>query len=554
MVRLISLSTVLVALAIAASGTPTPRAMRVHDRREAVPKGFAAAEMASADTNLNLRIALTPKDIAGLEKTLLSVSTPNSASYGQYLSLDQVKAYTSPTEASVSAVTAWLSEHGVTDIAVTGAYNDWLSFSVPVETANTLFSAQFQNFVDEDSGERITRTLEYSLPKDLEADIALVHPTTSFAKPRFGPTSPVFSIPVPNANITERANPAPSSCASVVTPACLQALYGIPTTPATESSNVLGVTGFIDQYANEADLGRFLRQLRRDIDPSTTFTLQTLDGGVNPQTLSEAGIEANLDIQYTIGVATGVPVVFISVGDDNTDGVSGFIDVMDVLTAEENPPQVVTTSYGFDETDLPVDLATRMCDSYMALGARGVSILFASGDGGVSGGQSQSCSTFIPAFPGTCPWQTAVGGTTGISPEVAADFSSGGFSNYFSIPDYQADAVASYLSTLGNTNAGLFNASGRAFPDIAAQGENVEINWQNQFGLVGGTSIISLVNDRLIAAGQPVLHYSNPQAFFDITSGSNPGCNTDGFPATAGCTSPALERPTSTAILSAAGL
>ncbi len=90
MVRLISLSTVLVALAIAASGTPTPRAMRVHDRREAVPKGFAAAEMASADTNLNLRIALTPKDIAGLEKTLLSVSTPNSASYGQYLSLDQV--------------------------------------------------------------------------------------------------------------------------------------------------------------------------------------------------------------------------------------------------------------------------------------------------------------------------------------------------------------------------------------------------------------------------------------------------------------------------------
>lgn len=164
--------------------------------------------------------------------------------------LYQVKAYTSPTEASVSAVTAWLSEHGVTDIAVTGAYNDWLSFSVPVETANTLFSAQFQNFVDEDSGERITRTLEYSLPKDLEADIALVHPTTSFAKPRFGPTSPVFSIPVPNANITERANPAPSSCASVVTPACLQALYGIPTTPATESSNVLGVTGFIDQYAN----------------------------------------------------------------------------------------------------------------------------------------------------------------------------------------------------------------------------------------------------------------------------------------------------------------
>lgn len=99
---------------------------------------------------------------------------------------------------------------------------------------------------------RIVRTLEYSLPKDLEADIALVHPTTSFAKRRFGPSSPVFSIPMPNANanFTERANPAPLSCESAITPACLQALYGIPTTPATESSNVLGVTGLIEQYAN----------------------------------------------------------------------------------------------------------------------------------------------------------------------------------------------------------------------------------------------------------------------------------------------------------------
>ncbi len=57
-------------------------------------------------------------------------------------------------------------------------------------------------------------------------------------------------MPNANANFTERANPAPLSCESAITPACLQALYGIPTTPATESSNVLGVTGLIEQYAN----------------------------------------------------------------------------------------------------------------------------------------------------------------------------------------------------------------------------------------------------------------------------------------------------------------
>jgi hypothetical protein len=52
-------------------------------------------------------------------------------------------------------------------------------------------------------------------------------------------------------------------------------------------------------------------------------------------------------------------------------------------------------------------------------------------------------------------WQ--VGATTGISPETAASFSSGGFSNVFATPAYQAADVSGYLSNLGNTNAGLFN-------------------------------------------------------------------------------------------------
>lgn len=54
-------------------------------------------------------------------------------------------------------------------------------------------------------------------------------------------------------------------------------------------------------------------------------------------------------------------------------------------------------------------------------------------------------------------------------------------------------------------------------------------------------SIISLVNDMLLAAGKPVLGFLNPwlyaggsAAFTDITSGSASGCGTTGFPAQAG--------------------
>lgn len=80
-------------------------------------------------------------------------------------------------------------------------------------------------------------------------------------------------------------------------------------------------------------------------------------------------------------------------------------------------------------------------------------------------------------------------------------------------------------------------------------GDNVEIVWQQQAGLVGGTScsspifasVVALLNDRLVAAGKPVLGFLNPflystgaSALNDITTGSNPGCNTNGFPAVAG--------------------
>ncbi|KAK6992573.1 peptidase S8/S53 domain-containing protein [Favolaschia claudopus] len=144
---------------------------------------------------------------------------------------------------------------------------------------------------------------------------------------------------------------------------------------------------------------------------------------------------------------------------------------------------------------------------------------------------------------------TSVGSTGGIT-EVGSSFSSGGFSNYFGIPSYQSADVASYLAAIGSTNSGRFNRTGRAFPDVAAQGESFEIAWNNQFGLVDGTSasaptfasIIALINDQLVAAGKPVLGFLNPflysstgrAAFNDITSGTNPGCNTNGFSARAG--------------------
>lgn len=145
---------------------------------------------------------------------------------------------------------------------------------------------------------------------------------------------------------------------------------------------------------------------------------------------------------------------------------------------------------------------------------------------------------------------TSVGATTNI-PETAASFSSGGFSNVFPRPKYQAQAVSSYLSKIRNTDQGKFNTSGRAYPDVSTQGVNFGIFVDSQFGLVSGTScssplfasMIALINGELVARGKSPLGFLNPflygpalgaGAFNDIMTGSNPGCDTQGFPAESG--------------------
>lgn len=143
---------------------------------------------------------------------------------------------------------------------------------------------------------------------------------------------------------------------------------------------------------------------------------------------------------------------------------------------------------------------------------------------------------------------TSVGGTQGLTPETSAGLSSGGFSAIFPRPPYQANAVENYLNTINPLYAGLFNPNGRAFPDVAAQAINIQIVNGGPFQIAGGTSaaspifasVIALLNDRLFSAGKsqlgflnPLL-YANPGVLHDISSGSNPGCGTPGFPSIIG--------------------
>lgn len=204
-------------------------------------------------------------------------------------------------------------------------------------------------------------------------------------------------------------------------------------------------------------------------------------------------------------------------------------------------PQTLSTSYGEEEQSVPAEYALKICNLFMQLGARGVSVLFSSGDSG----PGDTCSRvsdnkpyFQPTFPAGCPYVTSVGGTYQTGPEIAVAFSSGGFSSLHSRPAYQDAAVSAYLKSIGSTYAPFFNASNRGIPDVAAQGNDFVVYDKGRPARLSGTSasapvfagIVALLNAARRSKGLAPLGFLNPwlynntAALTDITGGSSLGC------------------------------
>jgi len=347
-----------------------------------------------------------------------------------------------------------------------------------------------------------------------------------------------------------RVNPAPNAGLDI-TPSVIRARYNISSTlVGTNANNLHAVAEFQAQYYSPSDL----KQFWNSYVPFAPF--QAVAKVVGQNQPSSPGIEASLDIEYIMGVAPNITTYFYSLKSFNF-----WNDLMTwtgELDNETNPPFINSVSYG-SQGDYPSDsYRERLNAEFQKLGARGLSIIFASGDSGagcevVGGFEYEGCDcTFYPSFPATCPYVTTVGatrflsGNTGPEGAVQAFKSGGGFSQYFPTGPFQASAVAKYLkSGVKMPEACAFNATGRATPDASALGD---IHFQVVNGgsviPVGGTSasapsfsaVMSLLNDQLLNENKKVLGFlntwiyqtaaANPTAFFDVTNGDNinPGC------------------------------
>ena len=208
-------------------------------------------------------------------------------------------------------VGAWLAHYGIpsSSISTTHGRAGLTVRDVLVSQADQLLGASYQLYRNTNTNGTIIRTLGYSVPVVLHTLIQAVTPTTDFASigvMRQAPRRRSFETTQAEA-ASERL--VTTRWSFMVTPEYLQYLYKTSGyVPVADGRNKLGVVGFLNQFASEADLATFMALFRTDGVRRATFAVEQLTGGWFDMDLPSG--QANIGIQYAGGMAYPNPVTF----------------------------------------------------------------------------------------------------------------------------------------------------------------------------------------------------------------------------------------------------
>lgn len=504
-------------------------------------KGWKKISLASPHAQVTVGFVIHQNNLDIIDYIFESVSEPSSPEYGQYLTKDQVRELTFDLE-SVSRTIEFLTAHGFSEIEGTSD-GDYVKAKVSVAKASELFGATFYEYGHSARNQTIFKTESFSTPEDLKD--AVVHIAHLSHFPEIAPRRMVSA-----------------SYSGNTIPSLVKSEYGISSNKCETSKSSQSLFESLGQQFSPSDLSHF--QEKFNLQNETVFKIVGSNDGSACTSDDDNCAEANLDVQYMMGIAQNCETWYWSISDDEDP----FIAWAHQVTDTENPPLVHSISYGGDESS---EQDTSAFNNQMKkLGIRGVTVFVSSGDDGVSGAATrsdQSACGYSPSFPATSPYVTAVGATQGPEegkPEISCSSdtdglitSGGGFSGAFRRPSWQKEAVSAYLETAGKKAVSGYNREGRGYPDVSALGHNYIILDGGDEIVVSGTSasspvfasMITLINDARIAAGKPPLGflnkalYSLPASVFnDITEGenkcaaahNNPTCCTQGFSAAKG--------------------
>lgn len=451
----------------------------------------------------------------------------------------------------------WLASHDVTEVSST-LVGDLVQARISATQAEAMFATKLQRYTRTfgTTEHSVMRATSYTLPDKIAAAVSVVGDIIHFpAEPR----SPIVVDDVVTPIDGSRkllggggggsgkwnntcTGSGGNSCKGLVTPGVIKTRYNIPANPKVAPKSSMAVAEFQGQYYKDTDIATFSTGCA--VNPPVKVTTNV---GKNGNT---AGIESELDIEYIGAVANPIPLTVFYLSEFS------LLNWIKEVGTTPSPGYIQSVSYGNDERQQTSTAYMQQVNTqFQLIGAKGISVLFASGDQGVWGRSGSGSRRFNPDFPGGSPYITAVGGTdfagSDIGEETAWSSGGGGFSDTFARPAWQEDVVATYLKNMPPVKASFYNATGRGYPDVAALGGQKTpycVATSGRFTGVAGTSascptvagVFALLNNARLAAGKPPLGFLNPfiyqnaAAFNDVTSGKNDENEGNGFSAIAG--------------------
>jgi tripeptidyl-peptidase-1 len=237
----------------------------------------------------------------------------------------------------------------------------------------------------------ILRAEKYHLPEMLASKVAAVYDVVQ---------APVRIRRVGNLRKVDKA------ASGDVTPSLINSYYSV-TSNVGNSLTDQAFFGAINQTMSPNDLSQFQTMFGLPVQGITTDIGGHVDDNTCITSPDDCG-EANLDVQYLMGIANTIPTTYYYT---ELDWLDWIIEVNDMT----NPPDVISISYGSNEIDIDHDYASEFSYQAQQLGLKGVTLLVSSGDDGAPGaavgyGEVSACG-YYPEFPTSCPYIVSVGAT-----------------------------------------------------------------------------------------------------------------------------------------------
>lgn len=436
---------------------------------------------------------------------------------GERISREDYEKEFGASQADSDAVEAYAHDHQLTTVAVDSARRSVI-LKGKISDFEEAFSVDLHETKNETGLAFRVRTGEIHVPESLK-DIV----TGIFGFDERQVARPMFQVYKPDTKIVSHAATASYTADQ------LAKIYGFPT-GVTGKGQCIAIIELGGGYKT-TDITTYFKGLGIK---KPVVKAVSIDGGKNaPTTANSADGEVLLDIEVAGAVAPEAKIVVYFA--PNTD--QGFLDAITKAVHDTtNKPSVVSISWGAAEVNWTQQAMTNFNETFKAAALLGVTICVAAGDNGSSDGVTDG--KVHVDFPSSSPYALACGGTKlvtdgsgGITSETvwhAASNSAtgGGVSDFFTLPDYQANAnVPVSLNT---------KFKGRGVPDVAGDADpstGYKVLVDGQQLVFGGTSavaplmagLIALINQQKgTAAGfiNPTL-YATPNLCRDITSGDN---------------------------------